>query len=654
MQYRAELDGLRALSVTFVILFHADFQLFEGGFAGVDIFFVISGYLITSILINDIENGKFSVLSFYERRARRILPALFFMMLFCIPFSFMWMMPNQMVDFSRSLVAVSWFSSNFLFWLQSGYFMPAAEQMPLLHTWSLAVEEQYYFVFPLFLLLSWKFGKRAVIWFIIILAILSFSLTEFGQRFFPVSNFYLLPTRAWELLVGSIAAFIVQRQTTSANNILAAIGLIFILSGIFIYERTTPFPSAYTLLPVTGTFLFILFCDSKTWVGRFFSVKPIAGIGLISYSAYLWHHPIFTFANYFDVDKTDLISFLALSFGITFISFFSWKYIENPFRRSNAISAKVVFLFTLFGIGMFSSIGLLGSSQILKPRGYEFSKFIQVEQAQTKHKAPCKFENPLIQEHCEIIGDVFTTPSSLIIGDSHAGSIKASIAKKLLLNSESSFFITGCSLPVKNVSMSSQFAECVKKNAFIYDDFLSEYSFKNIVVISRWSAHWHGTPFNNQEGGVEHWDLGKVKPKIQALKEGVVTEQKKNIEHNFKSSLSRLSEVSNLILIYPIPETGWDIPKKLYAKFLREPDIPANYLSTKEDVFLARNKEIIELFEELEFEHSKVEPAKLFCDKFVEKRCVTHINGRPLYYDDDHLSTFGADLLTNQILKVWR
>ena len=150
MKYRAEIDGLRALAVVPVILFHAGFELFSGGFVGVDVFFVISGYLITTILIEDIESQRFSLVNFYERRARRILPALFFVMLVCIPFAWMWMLPYQMKDFSQSLVAVSLFASNILFWRESGYFAAAAEEKPLLHTWSLAVEEQYYVLFPIF------------------------------------------------------------------------------------------------------------------------------------------------------------------------------------------------------------------------------------------------------------------------------------------------------------------------------------------------------------------------------------------------------------------------------------------------------------------------------------------------------------------------
>ena len=186
MKYRSEIDGLRALAVVPVILFHAGFELFSGGFVGVDVFFVISGYLITTILIEDLENQRFSLVSFYERRARRILPALFFVMFVCIPFAWMWMLPIQMKDFSQSLVAVSLFASNVLFWRESGYFDAAAEEKPLLHTWSLAVEEQYYVLFPIFLFLAWRYGKNRVFWMIV--AIACFGKNSQSFRFYPIAS----------------------------------------------------------------------------------------------------------------------------------------------------------------------------------------------------------------------------------------------------------------------------------------------------------------------------------------------------------------------------------------------------------------------------------------------------------------------------------
>ena len=297
MKYRAEIDGLRALAVVPVIFFHAGFEFFRGGFVGVDVFFVISGYLITTIIINDLENNCFSFLNFYERRARRILPALFFVMFACIPFAWIWMVPGQMKDFSQSLVAVSLFSSNLLFWKESGYFDAASEEKPLLHTWSLSVEEQYYFLFPIFLFLIWRFGKNRVFWTIFLIALISLVFSEWSWRNKNSANFFLAPSRAWEILAGSISAFIVKKRGVCKNELISLFGLFCIITPFILYDQKTPFPSIYTLVPVVGVVLVIIYADQNTLVSKFLSTKLLVGLGLISYSAYLWHQPLFAFAR---------------------------------------------------------------------------------------------------------------------------------------------------------------------------------------------------------------------------------------------------------------------------------------------------------------------------------------------------------------------
>jgi len=207
MDYRREIDGLRAVAMMPVVFFHAGFDAFSGGFVGVDVFFVISGYLITSILVEELSQEHFSIVRFHERRARRILPALFFVMLCCMPFAWFWMIPDSLLEFGNSLGAVSLFVSNFLFWQEIGYFAAAAEEKPLLHTWSLAVEEQYYLLYPLLLAVVWHWKRQWLVATLVVGAVGSLILADLGTRYRPDAAFYLAPFRAWELLVGSLVAY---------------------------------------------------------------------------------------------------------------------------------------------------------------------------------------------------------------------------------------------------------------------------------------------------------------------------------------------------------------------------------------------------------------------------------------------------------------
>lgn len=335
MKYRAEIDGLRALAVVPVILFHAGIGIFKGGFVGVDVFFVISGYLITTIITNELDEGNFSIARFYERRARRILPALFLVILACAPFAWMWLPPVKFNDFFQSTVAVLLFASNILFWHEADYFDTAAEEKPLLHTWSLAVEEQYYVVFPLALLFLWRYGRRTGFTFVAVMAVLSLLLCEWGWRQQPSANFYLAPFRAWELLAGSICAFVQSHRPQRPNNLLAAAGASLVIFAIFRFDESTPFPSLYAMAPVLGASLIILYGSASTWVGRLLSTPPFVGMGLISYSAYLWHQPLFAFARARSLHAPSPYLMVALAILSIVAAYLTWKYVELPFRRSH-------------------------------------------------------------------------------------------------------------------------------------------------------------------------------------------------------------------------------------------------------------------------------------------------------------------------------
>ncbi len=346
MKYRPEIDGLRSIAVLPVILFHGGVAAFSGGFVGVDVFFVISGYLITTIIVSRIDAGRFSLLDFYNRRARRILPALVLVVACSIPFAWIWMLPTEFKDFAQSISAVSLFSSNFLFWIESDYFAAAAEEKPLLHTWSLAVEEQYYIVFPLLLMLFWRRWSRGTVMLLCGIFLISLIASQILSSRAPETNFYLLPSRAWELMAGSLCAIWLLRAPPQigqgAREGLAALGLGLILLSIFVYDKTTPFPSVYALAPVLGTALIILFAVRGTGVARLLSLKIPVGIGLISYSAYLWHQPLFAFARLRSPVEPEIglmMGLAALSLGLAYLS---WRFVEQPFRHMPWAAGKVV------------------------------------------------------------------------------------------------------------------------------------------------------------------------------------------------------------------------------------------------------------------------------------------------------------------------
>lgn len=391
MKYRSEIDGLRALAVIPVILFHAGFNAFSGGFVGVDVFFVISGYLITTILLNDLEAGKFSIVHFYERRARRILPALFLVMFACLPFAWFWLLPQDMKSFSQSLVAVSVFASNILFWRTSGYFDTATELKPLIHTWSLSVEEQYYVLFPLFLFFAWRLGKRWTLGILAIVAVISLGFAQWYVNKNPSFTFYMLPTRAWELLIGAFVAFYysehnIKKHKYWASELGSLLGFALIAYATFTFSSQTLFPSLYTLVPTVGAALIIVFATNKTLVGKILSTKPFLWVGLISYSAYLWHQPLFAFARNRSLEEPSQALLSTLALITLLLAYLTWRFIERPFRNKNSFSRSQIFTFSLVGSMAFISLGFIG---------HKTNGFLEVRYSKDKAEFLSYFENSI-------------------------------------------------------------------------------------------------------------------------------------------------------------------------------------------------------------------------------------------------------------------
>ena len=358
MKYRPEIDGLRTIAVLPVILFHAEIAPFHGGYVGVDVFFVISGYLITSLLLGDIAAGHFSIVNFYERRIRRILPALFTVMLATLPFAYIFLLPTEFEAYGKSLIAVPTFVSNVLFWSERGYFGAAADLKPLVHTWSLAVEEQFYIFFPpllAFLAYRARWLKAAAFGAIFLLSLIA---SWYLTRLHFETGFYLPVSRIWERLTGAACAVWLRRHAPLpgiGGAALAALGLALILWSVFAFDSRTIFPGVMAAVPVAGTALVILAGLPGNPVAGVLASRPFVFIGLLSYSLYLWHQPIFAFLRHAGHgDEWALLASLPLVF---LVSWLSYRFIETPVRRNRALTRRQIFGWALAGSLAFIAIG---------------------------------------------------------------------------------------------------------------------------------------------------------------------------------------------------------------------------------------------------------------------------------------------------------
>ncbi len=353
MKYRPEIDGLRGLAIIPVVLFHTNFKFFDGGYIGVDIFFVISGYLITMILIDDVRKKEFSLTNFYERRARRILPALYLVVFSSLIISYFVLVPEHLVSFSKSAASVPLFISNFFFWSERGYFNNAAELKPLIHTWSLAVEEQFYIIFPIFISLLYLSRTKTLISLITVVFLLSLFASFYVTTIHFSTAFFLPFTRAWEILIGCFVAFHLsqnRRQTDAEykinSELISIIGLILIVYSYITFDKSTLFPYISALLPTIGTAMIIFGTEKSIYIKGLLSNKFLVYIGLLGYSLYLIHQPVFVFARHLYIFEGNEILLVFISL---ILAYFSYKIVETPFRKKDFYSSKFIWLSSLAG-----------------------------------------------------------------------------------------------------------------------------------------------------------------------------------------------------------------------------------------------------------------------------------------------------------------
>ena len=425
INYRTEILGLRALAILPVVFFHYGYSFFEGGFIGVDIFFVISGYLITSLIIE--KGSNFSIHNFYLRRIRRIVPLLFLVTLLTVPFAYYLLLPNNFNDYGKSLIFIPLFLTNFIFWMQEGYWEFSSQLKPLLHTWSLAVEAQFYILFPLIFFI--KNQKKIIILFIILWLISFIIATNNNSQFLlfttdktlSIGSFYLPFGRFWEFLTGGFVFFLEKKikfKKFSINNFISTIGLILIIYSIFNFEYSLDYPNAYALFPVVGTGLLLVYVEKKFIIYKILDSKIFMHIGLISFSLYLWHFPIIVFKKYLtNLNSSIFIEIFTLLLAYI-LSIISYKYIEKPFYKDNILKNKIF----LLGVVLIAlTISFLGLS-IYKNQGKTSfaEKKIHTIQKNFELYSYYFMENTLVSTDIISYNEDENKKKILVLGDSHA------------------------------------------------------------------------------------------------------------------------------------------------------------------------------------------------------------------------------------------
>jgi len=363
-KYRTDIDGLRAVSILAVMCFHFGLPAF-GGYVGVDVFFVISGYVITLSLLGDLVAGKFSILAFYERRVRRIFPALIFTFILCWLAAWLLFLPADFLDFSNSLLSSATFVSNIYFWKNSGYFDTSAQLRPLLHTWSLSVEEQFYVFMPIAVYLTHRFLRARWLLAFVPVLLASFALSAFATYTAPTANFFVLPTRAWELLLGALLVFAhLPAARGRIAEALALCGAALIAFAIVAYSDATPFPGVSALAPCVGAVLLIYAgTHAQTSVGRLLTLPPIVFIGKISYSLYLVHWSIIVFTRHATLREPTDLQIVLIAVASFALATFSWAVIERPFRWPKKRIPRARLLFG--GAGAMALAALVGATGVL-------------------------------------------------------------------------------------------------------------------------------------------------------------------------------------------------------------------------------------------------------------------------------------------------
>ena len=665
MKYRREIDGLRALAIVPVILFHAGFVGFSGGYVGVDVFFVISGYLITTILAAELNSNAYSIVNFYERRARRILPALFMMLAVTLPIAYSLLNPADLRAYAKSLLGSVLFLANVTAYMQSGYFDAASDIKPLMHLWSLAIEEQYYVFFPVLLAFLWKFRQAKAMAVVALISAISLLIAEIKLNKDASIAFFYLHSRAWELGAGALLALMLQASEKlrvfeiprPARQVLALSGLAMIVYAIVLFDKGMRFPGVSALVPVVGTLLVIAFATQETWAGRLLGARWMVGVGLVSYSAYLWHQPIFAFARYQSPNHLGQPVLIGLIFLTGAIAYLSWRFVEAPFRRKGYMTRRSVAILAFSGIALFSAAAVLINVKQGFPERYPKELASAFDPYKVKEGKFCDFKKVAgvdDLDFCEF-GDTASKTTVVLYGDSHASSLLGDLHEEFKNKKVKGLRVRllNCNHTIPsmlNGKPTDSAVNAAKHCASNFDN-LAEFVKSNadaVVVSARWTIKMYpvaglleDSSFDNREGGVEYHKNPSAH--YAPTDAGVwVTdgEWKRQAVWRFLQKL--LATQKQVLVVYPVPEVGWDLPLYNFATYLQTGHVPSD-VSTSRALYKTRNQFMLETLDDKRLDSIvRIRPEDFFCKVGDGQRCMAQVNWQPFYYDTNHLASAGA------------
>jgi peptidoglycan/LPS O-acetylase OafA/YrhL len=637
LYYRPEVNGLRGIAVMGAVFYHAEiifqsFRIFPGGFLGVDVFFVISGYLMTAIILKEYELTKsFSFKNYYKRRIRRLLPALLSVIFGSSVIAYLVLLPADFEEFIKSVSASIFFFSNFFYHFSGeAYGIQVLHKIPLLHTWSLSVEEQFYIIYPLVLLGLIIYLRKHIKLILIIGIISSLILASIINLNHQSFNYYMLPTRGWELLFGAMLGFNINRLSISKDKkkkeILAIFGFLILLFSFAYFDTTNDHPTYLTLIPVTATYLIIQDTNKENIINKLLSFKILIFIGLISYSFYLWHHPIFSFAKILGVGQENLLLkslFILLSI---ILGFLTYRFIEKPFRNDGEQILRIgkVKILAATSVLIIIILYLFAGSQKAQYPTIAQNLYVKTWFTTKTYFKPCFQRKTFFCSFNEKNGN----PTVFLVGDSIMASIQEELKDELIKKDINFIPMTnaGCDFLEINMgtvwselgTVNNQRANCNQK---IYDNRIKK--------------------INSKKGATIILHLNYIADKNE-----------KKLKNFSKRVLNYLNNDYKIILVYPIPQMSKNVSSEI-EKDIKNNKSPVNLVDIDFSKYLNESKKIYKLFDTINHKNLyKIYPHKNFCNTIRKEMCIGNTYEHIYFSDTAHLSKKGSELINIDLAKI--